>query len=53
MPPGKPEASFNQDVDGSYTLEKGDSLALRYRILFHTGDAKSAKIAEAFERYAR
>jgi hypothetical protein len=40
-----------KDVDGSYTLEKGDSLLLRYRMLFHEGDAKAAKVAEAFERY--
>lgn len=41
------------DADGSYTLEAGDSIALRYRILFHTGDANDAKIAEAFERYSK
>lgn len=42
-----------KDVDGSYTLEASESIALRYRILFHTGDANEAKIGEAFERYAK
>ncbi|HVA48689.1 MAG TPA: PmoA family protein [Pirellulales bacterium] len=41
------------DVDGSYLLEKGASLVLRHRMLFHTGDAKSAKIAEVFEQYGK
>jgi hypothetical protein len=41
------------DVDGSYTLDDGGSITLRYRILLHEGDAKSAKIAEAFERYSK
>lgn len=42
-----------KDVDGSHTLKAGESLSLRYRILFHTGDADAAKIGEAFERYAK
>lgn len=42
-----------KDVDGSYTLASGESIGLRYRILFHTGDAKEAKIGEAFESYAK
>ena len=42
-----------KDADGSYTLEKGDSLLLRYRMLFHEGDAEAAKVAEAFERYGK
>lgn len=41
------------DVDGSHTLDEGASITLRYRILFHVGEAKSAKIGEAFERYAK
>jgi hypothetical protein len=41
------------DVDGTYTLADGASITLRYRMLFHQGDAKSGKIAEAFERYAK
>jgi hypothetical protein len=40
-----------QDVDGSLTLPKGESIGLRYRIIFHTGDAEQAKVEELFERY--
>ncbi|MFA6128658.1 MAG: PmoA family protein [Bacteroidales bacterium] len=32
-------------------LKKGDSINLRYRVLVHNGDTKSAGIAEAFKRY--
>jgi hypothetical protein len=42
-----------QDVDGSHTLDKGASLTLRYRIVFHSGDATAAKVAEMFEQYAK
>jgi len=41
------------DADGSYTLDEGASITVRYRMLFHLGDATSAKIVEAFQRYAR
>ena len=39
--------------DGSYRLEKGDSITFRYRIFLHTGDAEAAGVAEAYRRYAR
>jgi len=39
--------------DGSLTIEAGHSFTLRYRILLHVGDEKSAKIAEAFAQYAK
>jgi len=38
--------------DGSYTIPAGESITLRYRILFHKGDEKVGKIAEAFAAYA-
>lgn len=34
-------------------LKPGDRLKLRHRLLFHTGDEKSAKIAEKYEAYAK
>jgi hypothetical protein len=34
-------------------IAAGDRLKLRHRLLFHTGDEKSAKIAEAYEAYAK
>jgi len=42
----------SKDVDGSYTLPPGKSITLRYRILFHRGNEKTARIADAFVRYA-
>jgi len=38
---------------GDHLLKAGDRLKLRHRILFHEGDEKAAKIAEAYEAYAR
>ena len=39
--------------DGAYELKKGETTLLRHRFLFHKGDAKEGKIAEAFEAYAK
>ncbi|HSU66195.1 MAG TPA: PmoA family protein [Tepidisphaeraceae bacterium] len=55
---------FAANMFGSKSLDKkapehvtqiaaGDRLKLRHRLLFHTGDEKSAKIAEAYEAYAK
>ena len=38
--------------DGAFTLKPGEKLTLRHRLIFHNGDEKSAKIAEAFAAYA-
>jgi len=40
------------DVDGSVTLKKGESLSLRHRVLFHEGDAEAADIAAEYAEYA-
>ena len=40
-------------ADGTTSLKSGERLKLRHRFLFHTGDEKSAKIAEAFADYAK
>lgn len=37
---------------GNHTLTKEESFTFRYRVLFHKGDAKDAKIAEAFKEYS-
>jgi hypothetical protein len=37
---------------GEHVLKKGESLALRYRVIFHQGDEKQGKIGEAFEEYS-
>ena len=39
--------------DGAFTVKQGEHLVLRHRFLFHKGDEKEAKIAEAFEAYAK
>ena len=39
--------------DCTFELKKGEHLKLRHRLIFHKGDEKSAKIAEAFEAYAK
>jgi hypothetical protein len=37
---------------GEYTIPKGGSLTLRYRIYIHEGDAKQADVAGVYEQYA-
>ncbi len=44
--------SVAKEADGTLKLAKGESLTLRYRVVFHRGDEKEAKIAEAFEAFA-
>lgn len=38
--------------DGSFTIEPGKSLTLRYRVLIHSGDAAEAHVAAAYKDYA-
>jgi hypothetical protein len=38
---------------GEYTLPAGESLTLKYRVLLHTGDEKSADVAGAYAKYAK
>ena len=40
------------DVDGGYTIEKGDSITFRYRLYFHSGTTDEAKVAEEYARYS-
>ena len=45
---------FNKTFpDGTFTLKSGDRLKLRHRFIFHRGNEKDAKIAAAYEAYAR
>jgi hypothetical protein len=37
--------------DGAVTLERGQSLRFRYRVIVHPGDVKTAGIADQWERY--
>lgn len=38
--------------DGSFAIEPGKSLTLRYRVLIHHGDARDARVAEAYQDYS-
>jgi methane monooxygenase PmoA-like len=40
-------------TDGSYTLDRGQSLTFRYRLILHRGDYNAARIAEAFAEYGK
>ena len=42
-----------KDPIGAYTLPAGESMTMRYRVIFHPGDEKDAKIAEAFDVYSK
>jgi len=42
----------SDEYDGSHTLAQGESITLRYRFLFHKGDEKMGKVAQAFAAYA-
>lgn len=41
------------DEEKGTVLKKGDTIHLRYRVLVHSGDHQSAKIAEAYEKYKK
>ncbi len=38
--------------DGSWTIPEHKSLLFKYRVIIHDGDYKTAKIAEAYQKYA-
>ncbi len=42
---------FGLSKPGDYTLPAGGKLWFGYRVILHEGDAASARIADAFERY--
>lgn len=42
----------DKSLDGSYTLEPGESMAFYYRVVFHKGDEKQGKVAEIFADYS-
>jgi hypothetical protein len=37
--------------DGGVTVEPGNSLRFRYRVIIHPGDASSANIGELYKKY--
>jgi len=52
-PFGEHDFYNDPERDGSVTIQAGESLTLRYRVLIHHGDASEARIAEKYEDYAR
>jgi Methane oxygenase PmoA len=48
------EKDFNpaDTKQGAVTIKQGDSLTLRYRVLFHRGTTEEARVAEAFRAFA-
>ncbi|HUZ46487.1 MAG TPA: PmoA family protein [Terriglobia bacterium] len=51
-PFGIREFTGDPGKDGSWTVQQGKSLTLRYRVLIHHGDYRQAGVAEAYQRYA-
>jgi hypothetical protein len=52
-PFGKKEFEATSGSGGPYSLDKGQTLSLDYRVILHRGDEKDARIAEAFAAYAK
>jgi hypothetical protein len=52
-PFGLRDFSGDKKKNGSYTIQPGERITLRYRVLFHRGDEKVGKVAEAFSSYAK
>ncbi len=43
----------SETEEGPVVVKKGESFTLRHRVIFHEGDEKAAKIAEAWDAYAK
>lgn len=42
-----------EETEAPVVVKKGESFTMRHRVIFHAGDEKAAKIAEAWEAYAK
>ena len=51
-PFGLSDFKASKEVSGAHTISKGEKFTLRYRVIFHKGDEKEGKIADAFKKYA-
>lgn len=47
------EPATSRENAGLHVIPAGGSLTLRYRVLLHTGDEKTARLAERYADYAR
>jgi hypothetical protein len=52
-PFGLREFPGGKGVDGSFTLRRGETVTLRYRVLLHRGDQREGKVAERFSAYSK
>src|SRR5581483_6602796 len=43
----------NASLNGSRTLQPGETMRFRYRVVVHPHDAKSADVAGLYDRYAK
>ncbi len=50
-PFGVQEFENTKEKSGDHRMKRGEAFTIRYRILFHRGDAEAAGIAEAFKVY--
>ena len=51
-PFGVRDFTGGKKADGSYTMPAGESISFYYRVLFHKGDEKEGKVADAYKAYA-
>ncbi len=50
-PFGEKDFPPSEIIQDGYTIPAGESLTMRYRVLFHKGDTEQGKVAEAYEDY--
>ncbi|MDO4583465.1 MAG: PmoA family protein [Planctomycetia bacterium] len=52
-PFGVRDFTGDKNLSGEFRLPAGETLTLKYRVYFHTGDEKTGHVAENFESYSR
>ncbi len=52
-PFGTKAFSGGKKASGAVTLQPGETLTLRYRVLLHQGDTEEGRVAEVFEAYSQ
>jgi len=50
---GVKDFTKDKSADGSMTINPGDTLRFRYRVIIHPGDEKTANIAAAYQAYSK
>ncbi|MDQ6678427.1 MAG: PmoA family protein [Acidobacteriota bacterium] len=50
---GVKDFTKDKSADGSMTINPGDTLRFRYRVIIHPGDEKTANIAAAYRAYSK